>query len=151
MRLLFNAAVVVLCTALVACSAAPNSAGQISERIGQIANDPSTKELDLSKVTSFGWDKLHTFKAGTTRGEICKFLNAARNICGRVVRYDVVPAEHVALLFSLGHQLTHIELHALANGVFDVNIKEDGLAKSACVFKVRHVMSSTPTAYLEPK
>ena len=139
--------------ALVACSAAPNSAGQISERIGQFANDPSNREVDLTKLTSFGWDRLFMFKAGTTRDEICKFLNANRNTCGRVVRYESVPSGHTAILFVLGYQLTHIELHALANGEFDIDPGPSGLPKSSCVFKVRHVAStgSNPVAHLEPK
>jgi len=145
--------ILILAMALIlsACNAAPNSAGQISERIGQAANDPSTKELDLSKLMSFGWDRLHLFKAGTTKEEICRFLNAGRNTCGRVVRYEVVPADHVAMLFTLGDRLTHLELHAMANGVLDVNVPEGGLPREACRFAVRHVASTgtVPVAVLE--
>jgi hypothetical protein len=136
---------------LAACNMAPNSAGQISERIGLVANDPSTKELDLTRLMTFGWDRLHLFKAGTTREALCAFLNAGRNACGRVVRYEVVPADHVAMLFTLGDQLTHLELHALANGVLDVSSPPGGLPREACVFTVRHVASTgtAPVAMLE--
>ena len=140
-------------SAVAACNVAPNSAGQISERIGQIANDPSNKEVDLTKLTSFGWDRLFIFKTGTSRDEICKFLNSNRNTCSRVIRYETVPSDHIAILFVLGYQLTHIELHALSNGEFDVDPGPSGLPKSSCIFKVRHVASTgaTPVAHLEPK
>jgi hypothetical protein len=142
-----------LLAALAACNAAPNTAGQISERIGEIANDPTSREVDLTKLTSFGWDRLFMFKAGTTRDEICQFLKANRNTCGRVVRYESVPSGHTAILFVLGYQLTHIELHALANGEFDIDPGPSGLPRSSCVFKVRHVASTgaAPVAHLEPK
>lgn len=148
-RRLFTA--LVAATWLSACNVAPNSAGQISERIGKVANDPGSTELDLPKLTSFGWDQLHFFKAGTTRDEICKFLNADRNTCGRVVRYEIVPADHVAMLFTLGYRLTHLELHALSNGVFDVDLHAGRLARSACMFKVRHSPGPPAVSYLEPK
>jgi len=153
MRLRSRLGMLFAVSALAACNVAPSSAGQISERIGQIANDPSNKEVDLTKLTSFGWDRLFMFKAGTTHEEICKFLNANRNTCGRVVRYEAVPSDHIAILFVLGYQLTHIELHALANGEFDVIPDPSGLPKSSCIFKVRHVASTgaAPVAHLEPK
>lgn len=145
--------VVLAAAALAACNASPNSAGQISDRIGEIANDPSSQEVDLPKLTSFGWDRLFMFKAGTPREEICRFLSANRHSCGRVVRYEAVPSGHIALLFTLGPQLTHIELHALANGEFDVDPGPQGLPKSAAVFKVRHVASTgdAPIAHLEAR
>lgn len=144
---------IVLATAalLAACNAAPNSAGQVSERIGLIVNDPSSRELDLSSLTTFGWDRLHLFKAGTTREDVCKFLGAGRNVCGRVVRFETVPADHVATVFTLGSQLTHLELHADANGVFDVESGETGLPKSSCVFRVRHGAGPTAVSHLETK
>ena len=139
-------------TTLAGCNLAPNSAGQISERIGQVANDPKSNELDLAKLTSFGWDRLFFFRAGTTRDAICKFLNADRNTCSRVVRYESVPSEHTAILFALGGQLTHIELHALANGKFDVEPDPSGLPKSSCIFRVRRVASTgAVVAHLEPR
>lgn len=146
-----TALVATLLLLLSACNATSNSAGQISERIGQVANDPASRQLDLPKLTTFGWDRVHFFKAGTTRDELCRFLNAGRNVCGRVVRYEVVPAEHVALLFTLGEHLTHLELHALSNGVFDVDFNAGGLPRSACVFQVRHTAGATPGALLVPR
>lgn len=138
--------------ALAGCNLAPNAAGQISERIGEVANEPSSKELDLGRLTSFGWDRLYLFKAGTTREAICQFLSANRNLCDRVVRYESVPAAHMAILFALDGRLTHIELHALANGEFDVDPGPEGLPRSDCVFRVRHAASTgeASVAHLEP-
>ena len=141
-----------LAGALAGCNLAPNSAGQISERIGEVANEPSSKALDLGRLTSFGWDRLYLFKAGTTREAICQFLSANRNLCDRVVRYEAVPAAHTAILFALDGRLTHIELHALANGEFDVDPGPEGLSRSDCVFRIRHAASTgeASVAHLEP-
>ncbi len=143
---------VLACGALSSCGLAADSAGQISERIGGIARSPDSRELDLAGLTSFGWDRLFVLKAGTPRSALCRFIGAKRNQCGRVVRFEAVPAGHQALVFALADgQLTHLELHAEANGRLDVDIPAQGLPKARCRFKVRHVASTgqEPQAVLE--
>ena len=83
-------ATLALCLALVACSEVANGPGMISQSIGDIVRDPSAREVDLAKLTSFGWDRFVVFKPGTTREEICDFIGAGRNHCGRIVRYTVL-------------------------------------------------------------
>ena len=84
-----------------------------------------------------------------SRDEVCEFIGAGRNRCGRIIRIDRAPDDHVYLVFALNEQLTHIELHALANGQFDPPLPETGLPKSNAVFRVRHVLNgSTDTLRL---
>lgn len=140
---------VVLATA---CSEAINGTGSISKRVGEAARTPGTTEVDLGKLTTFGWDRFFAFKPGTTREEVCKFIGANRNTCGRIVRIERAPDDHMFLLFALGGQLTHLELHAVANGQFDFSFPESGLPRSASVFKVRRSSSSSgEVIWLEPK
>lgn len=143
-----------LVLALAACSEATNGTGMISQRIGELAHDPGTRELNLAKLTSFGWDRFYVFKPGTPREEICRFIGASRNNCGRVIRYLAVPSDSAALVFALGGQLTHTELHALANGQFDIAPGDaQGIRKQAAVFRIRRSSSSTGADHivLEPK
>jgi hypothetical protein len=126
-----------------ACSEAMNDTGQISKRIGEVTHNPEAREVDVSKLTTFGWDRFYVFKPGTPRDEICRFIGATRANCGRVVRYLAVPESHMALVFGLGSQLTHTELHARANGQFDVPPSEVGYKKEAAVFKIRRSQSAS--------
>lgn len=135
------------------CSELGNGTGQISQRIGEITHDPSSREVDLSKLTTFGWDRLHYLKPGTSREDICKFVGANRNSCGRVFRYTSVPSDHLVLLFSLNGRLTHTELHALDNGQFDFATSEEGVPRDHCVFRIRRSASGTThdSIWLEPR
>ena len=152
MRVLRFLAAILVAVAAIACSEATNSTGSISKRIGEEARAAGTAEVDLGKLTSFGWDRFFVFKPGTTREEVCKFIGANRNVCGRVVRIERAPDDHMFLVFALGGQLTHLELHAVANGQFDFAIPESGLPRSAAVFKVRRSSSGTSEIiWLEPK
>ena len=145
--------VAVLALALSACSELGAGTGQISKRIGELVSDPSAKEVDLSKLTSFGWDRFYYFKPGTSREDICKFIAANRNVCGRVFRYESVPPDYMALLFGLGGNLTHTELHALKNGRFEMALDESGFPKERSVFMIHRVSSGTDNdvVVLEPR
>lgn len=123
---------------LLACSEATNSTGSISKKIGEAARAPGARELDLASLTTFGWDRVYVFKPGATRDEMCKFMGAGRNVCGRVVRLERTPEGHVAMVFDLRGQVTHFEFHALSNGRFDVSFGENGIPRSATKFKVRN-------------
>lgn len=137
---------------LVACSEMGNDTGQISQRIGDQAKNPDTKEVRLAELTSFGWDRFFVFNPGTKREEICEFIGAKRPSCGRVIRYESVPRTHVALVFGLGHQVTHTELHALANGRFNLPPSEHGYPKETAVFRLRRTLSgSEQEIWLEPQ
>ena len=138
---------------LVGCSEARNSTGTISKRIGEAVHTQGATEVDLTKLTTFGWEYFYAFKPGTTRDEVCKFIGANRNVCGRVVRIDRAPNDHMFLIFGLNGQLTHIELHAVENGQFDMPFTEQGHPRSRSVFKVRRSSSGTgkDIVYLEPK
>ncbi len=143
---------VALAFAFVACSELGNDTGQVSQRIGELARNPQTRQISLADVTSFGWDRFFVFQPGTKREEICQFIGAKRTNCGRVIRYESVPATHVALVFGLGNQLTHTELHALANGRFDLPPSERGYSKEAAVFKVRRALAGAEQEiWLEPQ
>ncbi|TDP06332.1 hypothetical protein DFR39_1095 [Roseateles asaccharophilus] len=56
-------------------------------------------------------------------------------------------------MFGLHGQLTHIELHALANGQFDMQIPPEGFPKSNAVFRVRRSTTGAgqDAIFLEPK
>lgn len=152
-RLAWRLAAAALASLLAGCGLAPNAAGQISERIGAATRAPEVRELDLATLTSFGWDRLHLLKAGTTRSALCRFIGAGRTQCGRIVRFERVPEGHSALVFALADgQLTHLELHAEANGRLDVDIPPEGLPKARCRFRVRHVATAgpEPQVVLEP-
>lgn len=135
------------------CSELGAGTGQISKRIGDITRDPSAKEVNLPKLTTFGWDRFYYFKPGTSRDEICKFIGAGRSSCGRIIRYEAVPADHVALVFGLGQNLTHTELHALANGQFDMAVDERGFPRERSIFGIRRSASGTSRdiIILEPR
>lgn len=114
---------------------------------------PGARELDLRKLTTFGWEYFYASKPGVTREEVCAFIGAGRHDCGRIIRIEKAPADHVDLLFGLNGQLTHIELHALANGRFDMDFPDHQFPKSKAVFRVRR--SSSPSGpdviHLEPR
>jgi len=135
LRLTFPALTLIIL--MLGCGELGNDTGMISQRIGQAVREPGTREVDISKLTTFGWEYFYFFKPGTPRETICSFIGANRNNCGRVIRYDKVPATHVALLFGLNGSLTHTELHALANGEFDFELPKDGVRKAQSVFQVR--------------
>ena len=129
---------------VVACSEATNGTGQISKRIGEVVHDPAAREVDIAKLTTFGWDEFYIFKPGTSRAEICEFIGAKRNSCGRIIRYQAVPNDSMAFAFGLNKQLTHTELHALSNGRFESNAGGKAYTRSASVFKIQR--SSTGTS-----
>lgn len=126
-----------------ACSEISNGAGQISQKIGQITHDPAATQVNLPQLTSFGWEYFYFFKAGTTREQICQFIEAKRTHCGRIIRYDVVPEGYVALFFGWNGQLTHTELHDVGNGEFDFTVPEQGFPKKKSVFTIRRATSGT--------
>lgn len=144
-----HCAAAAICLALAACSEVANGPGMISQRIGERVRDPVATEVDLASLTSFGWDRFVVFKPGTTREAICEFIGAKRPHCGRIIRYTVVPEDCVALAFALDNQLTHTELHALANGRFDATPPPAGLPRAASVFRIRRETSER--VWLEPK
>jgi len=130
-----------------------NGTGMISQRIGEAVHEPRAQELDLSTLTSFGWDRFYFFKPGTSREEICAFINANANRCHLLIRYEAVPDDSNAILFSLNGQLTHMELHALANGEFEFTPGRAGFARDAAVFRIRRSLSGVDQEriFLEPK
>ena len=131
-----------------ACSEVANGPGMISQRIGERVRDPAARQVDLGPLTSFGWDRLYLFQPGTTREAICAFIGAGRSQCGRIIRYTIVPADCVAMAFALGPNLTHIELHAQANGRFDLTPPPGGLPREQAVFGIRRETSER--IWLEP-
>ncbi|WP_271010205.1 hypothetical protein [Paucibacter sp. B51] len=126
---------------LIACSELGAGTGQISQRIGEITRDPSAQHVELARLTSFGWDRVYRFEPGSTRDAICEFIQAGRNICGRIIRYPAVPADHQALVFALGDQLTHVELHALAHGRLELSDEHarSGLPKAQARLRIRRL------------
>jgi hypothetical protein len=64
---------------LAACGELGNDTGQISQRIGDLARNPETKQINLAEVTSFGWDRFFIFKPGTKREEICRGKLSMKN------------------------------------------------------------------------
>jgi len=133
----------VAAVAACACSELGNGAGQMSQRIGLVTHDPAATQLDLPKLTSFGWEYFYFFKAGTGRDQICEFIEANRTNCGRVIRYEAVPEGFVALFFGFNGQLTHTELHNLANGEFDFDVPDNGFPKEKSVFTIRRASTDT--------
>ena len=144
---------VALAMLLAACSEMLSDTGTISQRIGEVVHSPGETEVDLSKLTSFGWEYFYASKPGITREEVCSFIRAGRNVCGRIVRIEKAPADHVYLIFGLKGKLTHIELHALANGQFDMQFPEEGFPRGKAIFKVRRSFSGSgkDSILLEPK
>ena len=137
MQLFRLATAALLSVMALGCSEMRNSTGTISKRIGEVVHAPGATEVDLGKLTSFGWEYFYAFKPGATREEVCQVINAGRNVCGRIVRIEKAPDDHMFLIFGLNGQLTHIELHAVENGRFDMEFGEHGLPRSKAVFKVR--------------
>jgi hypothetical protein len=137
---------------LSSCSELGNDTGMISQRIGQVVHEPGARDVDLSKLTTFGWEYFYYFKPGTARETICAFIGANRTNCGRIVRYERVPSTHVALFFGLNGNLTHTELHSLTNGEFDFEVPEGGSPKTKAVFRVRKSSGSgQDRILLEPR
>ena len=122
---------IVVC-ALVAggCSELTGGAGQISQRIGEVTSDPAAQEVDLAKLTTFGWDRLYLFKPGTPKKEICAFIGTDGAFCDQVIRHESVAGESMTLVFGLKDELTHAELHAFTNGRFDVRRVKKGFPRS---------------------
>lgn len=138
---------------LLGCSEASNSTGSISKRIGELVHAPGATEVDLRKLPTFGWEYFYVSKPGASRDEVCQLIGAGRSVCGRIIRIAKAPDDHVYLMFGLHGQLTHIELHALANGQFDMQIPPEGFPKSNAVFRVRRSTTGAgqDAILLEPK
>jgi hypothetical protein len=130
-------ALVAVAATVAGCSEVRNGTGAISKRIGEVVRTPGATEVDLAKLTSFGWEYFYAFKPGATREEVCAFIGAGRNVCGRIIRVERAPDDHMFLLFGLNGQLTHVELHAVENGRFEFNLGERGHPRSASVFRIR--------------
>jgi hypothetical protein len=146
-------ATLALLGALAGCSEWRKGTGIISQRIGEVVHTPGTTTLDLARLTSFGWDRFFATEPGITREEVCRLVGAARNVCGLVVRIDKAPEDHVYLVFTLQNRVTHVELHALANGRFDMQFPAGGLPRGRAVFRVRRTSigaGSGDTIVLEP-
>lgn len=139
--------------ALASCSEAINSTGTVSKRIGEVVNSPGATHLDLTAIPSFGWEYFYASKPGATRAEVCTLIKADRNVCGRIVRIERAPDDHVFLLFGKGGHLTHLELHALTNGRFDFSFGDGGYPREKAVFLIRRgaVRSGAQEVWLEPK
>lgn len=153
MKIMRITSVVVASVLALGCSEFRNSTGTISKRIGEIVHAPRATEVDLSKLTTFGWEYFYAFKPGATREEVCKFIGAGRNICGRIIRIEKAPDDHMFLVFGLNGQLTHVELHAVENGLFDVPFTDQGHPRSKSVFRIRRGSLGTgkDVVFLEPK
>jgi hypothetical protein len=138
---------------LAACSEARNSTGMISQRIGEAARAEGATEVDIGKLTTFGWAYFIASKPGATREEICALIRAGRNVCGRIIRIERAPQDHVFLLFGLDGQLTHVELHDVANGRFEFDFGEQGISRADSVFRIRRSVDSQgrDSIGLEPK
>jgi hypothetical protein len=144
-------ALLLLALAVTGCSETRNSTGMISQRIGQAVHAYRVQEVDLGKLTTFGWAYFYAFKPGTTREEVCKVIGASRNTCGRIIRIERAPDDHMFMIFGLNGQLTHVELHAVENGVFDFEFTDGGHPRERSVFKVRRSSSTSgkDTVFLE--
>lgn len=101
--------VLVLLALMTACSEVRNGTGIISQRIGEIVHDPGRTEVDLGSLTTFGWKYFYVFR----------------------------PGSHVFMIFGLRGQLTHVELHAIENGRFELNFQGDAYPRSASIFRIR--------------
>ena len=53
-----------------------------------------------------------------------------------MVRIEKVPDDHEYLVFGLEGRLTHLELHALANGHFGLKPNERGHVRARSVFNI---------------
>lgn len=153
MRFLRSAFFAATFALLLGCSELLNGTGMISKRIGEVVRTPGSTEVDLAKLTTFGWDKFHVLKPGTTREEVCQFIEAGPDVCSSIVRIEKVPDDHEYLIFGLEGRLTHLELHAIENGQFALKPDEHGYARARSVFRIRHGAngSGKDTIHLEPK
>ena len=149
----YSTALLLLAVAATSCSETRNSTGMISQRIGHAVHADRVQELDLAKLTTFGWAYFYAFKPGTTREEVCKFIGAGRNTCGRIIRIERAPDDHMFMIFGLNGQLTHVELHSVENGIFDFEFTDGGHPRERSVFKVRRSSSASgkDTVHLEPR
>jgi hypothetical protein len=149
----YSTVLLLLAIGATSCSETRNSTGMISQRIGQAVHADRVQELDLTKLTTFGWAYFYAFKPGTAREEICKFIGAGRNTCGRIIRIERAPDDHMFMIFGLNGQLTHVELHAVENGIFDIEFTDGGYPRERSVFKVRRSSSSSgkDSVHLEPR
>ncbi len=149
----YSTVLLLLAIAATSCSETRNSTGMISQRIGKAVHAHRVQELDLAKLTTFGWAYFYAFKPGTTREEVCKFIGAGRNTCGRIIRIERAPDDHMFMIFGLNGQLTHVELHAVENGIFDFEFTDSGYPRERSIFKVRRSSSASgkDTIRLEPR
>ncbi len=142
-----------LTVVLSGCSEMRNGTGMVSQRLGEAVREPGAREVDLGKLTSFGWAYVHVSRPGVTREEMCAWIRAKRNDCGRIIRIEKAPDDHVYLLFGQRGRLTHVELHALSNGMFDMEVPEGGLPRERAVFRIRRGAGpeGRETVWLEPR
>lgn len=76
---------------LSACSEMRNGTGMVSQRLGEAVREPGAREVDLGKLTSFGWTYVHVSRPGVTREEMCAWIRAKRSDCGRIIRIEKAP------------------------------------------------------------
>lgn len=153
MRLLPITFLAVTCVLLLGCSELLNGTGMISKRIGEVVRTPGSTEVDLAKLTTFGWDSFQVLKPGTSREEVCHLIEIRPEGCDSLVRVEKVPDDHMYLVFALGNRFTHLELHALANGQFALQANGASFSRTRSVFKIRRSSngSGKDTIQLDPK
>jgi hypothetical protein len=119
-----------------ACSDPFGGAGHISKKIGDMARDSNVSTIEVARLTSFGWDHMHFFKPGASKQEVCDFIGADKRVCDQIVRDESREGVSMTIAFSLKHRMTHVELHLLENGRFNIRPTAEGVEKSAAVFAV---------------
>jgi hypothetical protein len=137
MRIHSSVSIAVICALLVGYFLLLNGTGMISKRIGEVVRTPGSTEVDLAKLTTFGWESFPVLKPGTPRAEVCRLIEIRPEGCDGLVRVEKVPDDHMYLVFALGNRFTHLELHALENGQFALASNGARYFRGQSVFKIR--------------
>lgn len=102
---------------LLGCSG-PNQPGPVSKELHNKLRIEESHDVDLAKLTTFGWDELFMYGPYMLRTEICKQLGISESDCRKQVRAESSDDGEMVLIFRKHGKIVHTELHFRINGDF---------------------------------
>ena len=118
----------------VACSSPDD---QVSSTIGVALREQNAKEVRMTAVTDFEWDKLYLFDPYTPRSEICNVLGVQVKNCERVVPFESTDDGVMSMAFLSGTRVVRYSRHIRWNGDFTPSPKRQPIPAERAIFRVQ--------------
>ena len=110
--------------------------GPITKALKHEIREIQAKQVELSKLTTFGWDEVFLFEPYTPRSSVCATLAVHPKHCERVIRAESNDDGQMTIAFRKAGRVTHAELHVRWNGDFMPWPSGRPISRSAAIFRV---------------